>query len=60
MRPSLTRLFSQQRVDFPHDLERIRHLEHVGFPPRPPAIGIQIDHPALVDESVADDVRLFP
>ena len=51
---------AQQGVHPPHDLERIRHVEHVGFPPRPPAIGIQIDHPALVDESPPDGVRLFP
>jgi len=59
MRPSLTRLFSQQRVHLSHDLERIRHVEHVGFPPRPAAVGIQIHRPAFVDEPPPDGVRFL-
>ena len=49
----------QQRVHLLHHLKRIRHVQHIRLPPRPPAIGIQVYRPPLCDESPADHVRLL-
>lgn len=51
--------FREQLIQLGDNLERIGHIQHVGFPACPSTVGIQIDGSAFVDETPADHMWLF-
>jgi len=50
---------AEQLVDSGHDGESVGHIEHVGFAPRPAAIGVQVDRATFIDKAPADGVRFL-
>ena len=46
-------------MHFPHHREGVGNVQDVGLPPRPAAIGVEVDGAAPVDEAPADDVVIL-